>query len=592
MPAGSTTRRLLSTLLPGALGLPLAVADTVPETVITEPLSVTQYGDAIVIYFHGFDFARDRYPALQLDYRLIDATGAVGDRRTLDLTEPWEKPGIILRKDGTEYAAILLSATSGPQVFFRRLYPLGGTLENPSTGIATLAENAPIEPGQYLASPPAIPQPDLAALPQVAIGAAGRTIDIAPHTYLVKSNINYPLVDSGQNGPLSLQTDFPDDLAKRSVYIPLKSQLYDQATGEPGEVRRFLCEIPLDADWLNGTEDLVINLEPGDIKVHWTQEEFGGRNLLPNGRGGLGQSTGTMSRDANFNIYWTRVPSQIVRFNPTTAEFEIPPVDIKTLMYEDRPTRDEVLGDGNMNLLGHYGDYRMIAKMNHITPRRMIFASVQNRRFTHGFFWAGMWTVPQDHWDDPVAFEAAFHFPVAAWPTAPHDFWDVLPEIGGPNYRLRRFDTYGDTIYVIPYPGSVGGPWRVDLNADGSVAAFGSEDSGVFADFDDAKGKPVDATPFNAAGKMTFINYGVLTMTRTGLKEALTGIKDNSLSGEIEINYDAIEHMLQTPGTSRRSSTTSAAHPSPRATWSRTSPARTGRRWPRPSTATTSASWI
>ncbi len=520
-----------------------------PEMVITEPVSIAQYDDAVVVYLHGFDVARTRYPSLELEYRLIFADGSFGDTTTLDLSKEWEKPSIILRKDDTEYAGIVISASGGANVFFRRLYSLNGTLD-PQTLVTTLAQNAVIESGQFLeGAAPVIPQPDLATFDTVTVGAAGRTVIMDPNTYQAKSSINYPLVDAGNNGPLSLQTDFPGDLSKRSLYVVLKFQLYDQTTGDPGEVRRVLCEVPLNSDWLNGTEDLVINLEPSDIKVHATDQQFEGVHILPRGLGGLGQSTGTMARGTDFKIYWSNaVPSQIVRFDPVTAEWELPPVSVKDLMYDDRPTREEALGEtGNTNKVGHYGSYRMIWSMNNITPARMVFSSVQNRRFEHGFFWGGMWTVPQDHWDDPVAFAANFHFPVAAWPTAPHDFWDVLPTIGGPNYRLWQFPTYGNTIYARPYPNSVGGPWRVDLNTDGSVDAFGTEASGVFPDFDDYVNKPVDATPFNAAGKITFTNYGVLNMTRTQLKDVITGIRDTSLSGDIEVNYDAIEHMLQTP---------------------------------------------
>ena len=519
-----------------------------PEVVITDPVRVAQYDDAIVMYFHGFDVARIRFPDLELSYRLIGADGTLGDEVTVELGQEWEKPGIILRKDNTEYAAIVITAGSGANVFFRRLYPFSGTLD-PQTQIATLAQNAVIEPGQFLeGAPPTIAQPDLSALDLVTIGAAPRSVDMGANSYQAKSDINYPLVDAGNNGPLSLQTDFPTDLSKRSLYVVLKFQLYDQVTGDPGETRRVLCEVPLNADWLNGTEDLVVNLEADDIKVHATDQQFEGVHILPRGRGGLGQATGTMARGADYKIYWTGVPSQIVRFDPVTAEWELPPTSVKDLMYDDRPTREEVLGEtGNTNKIGHYGSYRMIWSMNHITPTRMVFSSVQNRRFNHGFFWGGMWTVPQDHWDDPVAFAANFHFPVAAWPTAPHDFWDVLPTIGGPNYRLWQFPTFGNSIYVRPYPNSVGGPWRVDLNPDGSVEAFGTEASGVFPDFDDYRDKPADPTPHNAAGKITFTNYGVLNMSRIKLKEALTGIRDLSLSGDVEVNYDAIEHMLQTP---------------------------------------------
>jgi hypothetical protein len=92
--------------------------------VITEPVSIAQFDDAIIVYIHGFDVARTRYPALDLEYRMIRTDGSVSDPETQDLTEPWEKPAIILRKDSTEYAGIVLAASSGSDVFFRRYYAL------------------------------------------------------------------------------------------------------------------------------------------------------------------------------------------------------------------------------------------------------------------------------------------------------------------------------------------------------------------------------------------------------------------------------------------------------------------------------------
>ena len=204
-----------------------AAADPQPETLITEPVSVAQYEDAIVLYLHGFDLALTRFPELQLDYRLILPDGTVGDAKVLNLTEPWEKPSIILRKNGVEYAGVVISATSGANVFFRRLYSFIGT-QNPQTLVATQGVNAVIEPGQFMGAAPTIPQPDLSTLDLVTIGAAPRVVDMDANTYLAKSNINYPLVDSAQNAGLSLQTDDPANTTKRSIYVPLKSQLYSR----------------------------------------------------------------------------------------------------------------------------------------------------------------------------------------------------------------------------------------------------------------------------------------------------------------------------------------------------------------------------
>jgi hypothetical protein len=134
---------------------------------------------------------------------------------------------------------------------------------------------------------------------------------------------------------------------------------------------------------------------------------------------------------------------------------------------------------------------------------------------------------------------------VGGWPTADHRFWPVLPEIDGPLYRMYGFATYGNPMYFQAYPNSVGGPWRLDLADDDSVLAFG--EPADFADIDDAKSKPTDATPYNGAGIFHFTDYGLLSVTRAKLNRAFIGSNDNALLGEVEANYDAIAHMLLSP---------------------------------------------
>ena len=526
-------------------GFALRGAASPSPALITEPVSVVQYEDAVVIYMHGFDLARTRYPSLQLDYRMVSQDGTVGVGRTLDLTEPWETPALTIRKGGTDYAGIVVSATSGAEVFFRRLYTLSGNLDVPAN-IPTAGQQATIELGQHAGSIPVILLPDLDGLDDALLSGAPDIVDVEPSTIQVWSNINYPSVSSSHTCALSRQTDSPADDSKRSLYVPLRSQFFDQSTGQPTVSRHYLCEVPLDPNWLVGSGDLVVNLGVSDIKVHWTDEEFDDDNILGVGVGGLGQTTGTMARDADGNIYFSRVPTQLVRFNIATAEFETPPVNMKTLMNDDRPTRDEIDGSGGDAKRGNWGTYRMIAHMNAASPARMIFTSVQNRLQPNGYFWAGLWTVPQDHWDDPVAFETEFRFLVGAWPNAQHTFWDTLPVLDGPIYRLRPPISYGNTAYMNSYPGGVGGPWRLDIAPDGTVEAFGTE--ATLSNYDDGYNKPRDAKPENANRLIDFSDYGVLTMTARDLHKALTGTVDNSLEErDIEVSYDAVGHMLQNP---------------------------------------------
>ena len=515
------------------------------EVVITEPASVTQYADAISIYLHGFDIARGHYPDLELRCRMVLPDGTAGATRVIPLDEPWEKPGIILRKDAAEYAAIQLSAISGTNVLFRRLYPLGGT-EVPTTRIPTLAQNAFIEPGQFMGVAPQIPQPDQPNLNVEVIGPALRTNHFDAATLHVRSDINHPLVSSVQLAALSRQTDFPNDPTQRSIYIPLKSQLYDQATGNPSSVLHYLCEIPLDPAWLAGTEDEILNLDPSDIKVHWTDQVYQGRNILGHTGGGLGQGSGTMAVDVDGNIYFSHsMRADVVRFHVQRQAFEIPPVDMDNLSNLYLPTDDDVLGNGGTGSNGKWNGFKMVDAMNHASSPRMLFGRTINDIFSNDTYgWAGLFILPLN-WDDPVAFTNEFDLLIGSWPTGDFSFYDALPTQGGPNRRIQYFEPFGDCIYVKNYPGSEGGPWRVDLDAAGTVTGFGTPTTypGTFGDY---TSKPRDIRPSNAT-MLDWQDYGLVAMERNDLYQALTGTNTSAYAGWLEVNYDVIGHMLLNP---------------------------------------------
>ena len=523
----------------------------IAEEVITEPVSVAQYDDAVVVYLHGFDVFGSRYPALELKYRMILADGTMGAEQTLDLTNVWEKPSIILRKDGTEYAALVVTASSGAEVIFRRLYSPNGTLD-PQTQVATLAQNSAIELGQFLTEAPMIPLPDRTQFASLTVGTPGRAFDLDAGTLQVKSEINYPQVSSIQLCALSRQTDFPTDESKRSLYVPLKSQLFNQTTGLPAGVAHYLCEIPLDPHWLTGTDDLAISLAAGEIKVHRTDRKDGSTNILGGGGGGLGQGTGTMDVDADGNIYFSNsVPTDVVRFNVHTATFEVPPTDLLRLSNLYLPTDDEILGNGDtVKKNGRWQTYRMVASMNHSEPKRMLYGRTISKLVFSGtlYEWSALFTLPTDHWDDPVAFANEFRLLVGSWPSAQYSFYDTLPVTDGPLRRIQYFTSYGNTVYAKDYPNSIGGPWRVDITSDNMVDAFGTPETWNGADeYDDGDNKPRDVKPYNAAvgRKIHFQDYGLLTMERKNLSYCLTGTTDSSLTGLIEVSYDAIAHMLE-----------------------------------------------
>lgn len=259
-----------------ARSLPAAVqAGPVPEIVITEPVSVAHHSDAVVLYLHGFDLMREAYDPLHLEYRFIRDDGTAEPKRTIDLTASWEHPAVILEKDGQTLQGILVTLRDNTHVLLSRIYPLG-PMTSPQTVIPTLAQHAAIEPGQYLESAPTIPLPDLAQLTAFTGTTASRTVDVDTVTYPVRGEFSFPLVSAHNNAAITRQTDHPTNDAKRSIYVPLKSQLYDPQTGDPTAVAHYLCEVPLDEAWLNGSDDLLLNLAPGDIKVHTTDQTYSG----------------------------------------------------------------------------------------------------------------------------------------------------------------------------------------------------------------------------------------------------------------------------------------------------------------------------
>jgi T5SS/PEP-CTERM-associated repeat protein len=254
----------------------VAPAGPVPEVVITEPVDVAHYSDAVVITLDGIDLMREAYSPLRLEYRIIRGDGTTGPRQTVDLTASWEKPSIILEKAGGEtFQSILITLRDNASVFLSRIYELGPEI-TPQTVIPVLGQTAAIEPGQFMGTAPTIPLPDLPQLAAFTDTSASRTVDVDSVTYPVHSDISFPLISANNNAALTRQTDHPADDTKRSIYVPLKSQLYDPLSGNPTQIAHYLAEVPLDEAWMTGSEDLIVNLGPDDIKVHKTDEIYTG----------------------------------------------------------------------------------------------------------------------------------------------------------------------------------------------------------------------------------------------------------------------------------------------------------------------------
>ena len=275
-----------------------------------------------------------------------------------------------------------------------------------------------------------------------------------------------------------------------------------------------------------------------------------GENILGEGIGGLGQLSEAMTVDGEGNIYFSSngfLPSHLVRFNIALADYEIPPADIRVLLDEYLPTQDDILGGGGSNPIGRWQAYRKVIAMNFSSPPRLIYTPVINTLNGGVYDWSGVFSLPVTGWDDAQAFRNAFRFHVGSWPSAAYPLYDTLPVVGDTTHRINRFDARGHAVRFESYPGAVGGPWRLDIGADGSVLLFDSQENDPNL-FDDFWNKPYATRPFNALNYIDWWDYGLLTMSRRDLGTAMTGIDDPMAQGEIEIRYDAIAHMLTDTG--------------------------------------------
>ena len=78
------------------------LAITLGAQSITEPVTVAQYDDSVVVYLHGFDLYQD----LSLECRLL-AADTVADTRTMTLNEQWETPAITMRTGASSFSGVV-----------------------------------------------------------------------------------------------------------------------------------------------------------------------------------------------------------------------------------------------------------------------------------------------------------------------------------------------------------------------------------------------------------------------------------------------------------------------------------------------------
>ena len=500
------------------------------------PPTVTAHPAEVSVYVPNLDLLAGAADELTAEITVLCAEGQ--NRRTIDLRASWQTPAIVLRTPGgahCQQAHVVIRADGEVAgEFTLDLAPAA-----PAEALPLSGEVAYTERGMVTGRMPRIELPDMAELRTVQLEDAAREVALDAISAQVRTEVNYPLVSANNNCAVSLQTSHPDDPSLRSLYVPMKSQLFDPDSGAPRGLAHYLVEVPLSASWTDGRGDLQVALEPDEIAVHTaeaTWPEEGGRPILGADDTGLGQLSGTVDVDAQGRIYYASVPSAVARFDPRTATWEVPPMDFRAHFAPLLPQADDLpAGYTHGEVRRSFYSYAVIG----VHANRLFYApiiqAVHPREDQTTSIFAGLMSMPLDGWDDARAFEDGLRFHVGSWPGCEHTFWEGFADAADSTRKLGRLYSRDDGLYVSAYRSAWGGPWRLQIAEDGGTASFERVES-------IPRSQP--SGPRTAAsGLVSWSGYGTVTMRRAGLEALLTGETAGARTGDVAIYYDAIAAM-------------------------------------------------
>ena len=513
-----------------------SVAHAGPAPTVT----VEEYAELVVVYVHDLDRLQTAYSALSAEVRLA----GIETTYRIDLVADYQTPAILIRKaKPAACGKVTLILRNGDNELLRRDYATKVALQVPAA-VPLSGATAFIERGGVTGESPVIVQPDIAKLPSTELAEATRTVDMNAVAARVESDTNFPLVSSNNNCAISRQTAYPDDPQRRSCYIPLKSQIYDPSTGAPLRAAHYLAEVPLNPDWLGGTQDAVIHVDADEIRIHtpdksWPPGSPTAQLLTGEGAAGLGQGAGCMTVDDDGNLYYcSEMAAEVVRFNVRKAEWEAPPIQFVEAINTLLPKREEL--PENFRKEGIRWDVH-----RHVIVGGGRLFIIPLRNAVYGKVYCnGVISFPLAHWDDAEKFRAGMRLVACSWPGTPVSLYDSWPK---PREAARTIEpgVYHDSRYWLGgYSGSAGGPWGIELNADGAgvrtVAA-------TAADVNQALRAISPPLLRNAPGFINWWDYGVLTMGRAELSQLLTGTRNTQATDTVQVYYDAIAAMRRAP---------------------------------------------
>jgi len=504
-------------------------------------ITVTGSDGHVSLYVHNLDMLRQRYKTLSAEVRL----GSDGPSTQIDLAAPWQAPAMLVVGDAAGKVSAIVRGDGKVIENFE-----GDVAQAKASGRITLTDKiASVEPGSAMQTAPTVRQPNLTKLESIPFGDTTRVIDWKSTEAQVQSATNFPSIGSNNLCAVSRQTDHPDDPSRRSLYIPLQGTMYGGPDGTTPARANFLAEVPLDPKWLDGEGDRTITLAPGDIRVHttvrrWPEDDPNGQLITGQTKSGMGQMANTLAIDDDGNLYYAGYqPTYVLRFNVHTAQFEAPPIDIREVMNENLP--DEKSGEPEeLRKRKRYFDYIMTCGVSggrlFVQPYR--YAAYENVRYS------GVFSLPLDHWDNPDRFQSEMRMLARGWPGSDISLYDYWPEDGKQAGQIVTGVVHEGSYYFRSYTLKIhGGPWRIELNDDGSAKRV---HPATWEEVDKAMQAHASALTATASGKINWWDYGILTATREQLRTVIAGTHDGDQTladGTLTIYYDVVAAMHRDP---------------------------------------------
>lgn len=483
-----------------------------------DTISVRQWDGAVCVYVRDLDLLRAAYRALDAEVTLDG-----GAPYAIDLASNSVAPAIIVRTRQTVRSVRVLIRT-GDQTLIDETFDAGPMIEA-AVGVSYKNETAYVEVGSKGGDAPRIAMPDLSAAPLLKSGRAARSVDIAAAAASVVSDLNFPLVASHGGSVISRQTAAPFDASSRSVYVTLKSPMFDDA-GKPAGNVHYLAEIPVDPAWAEGSDDVVVALDPSAIRIHLPTERFNGTLVTGSSDGGLGQMVGTSAVDDDGHIYFsTTVPSTVVRFNVHEARYEVPPIDV----YEAMKT----LLPGNAN----GKDVRLdCSLMVTVGGGRMFLTGFRYANYSSSYYVGGIVSFPLDNWHNAAAFRSQMHLLVGTWPGSPNALHDQWPAENEAAFKLSTGFYHDGFYYFSPYADSRGGPWKIGIAGDGSASSFAETSVTLTNEASHAAHPPY---PTRATDAFDVNDYGLIRAEREKVRHALFGVPDDSPQAQLAAAFSS-----------------------------------------------------